>query len=83
MSGLPGMSALWESVAEAAPMKTAPHEQLGFGVLAPDPAHYQPALFRGQYVGGLVVHRKNIHGIRRQRSSLLHADRARRPAFRL
>ena len=38
--GFSGHVRCMESVAETAPVKTAPHEQLGSGVPAPDPAHY-------------------------------------------
>ena len=67
-----------EPVAEAAAVKPAPQEHFGFGILAPDPAHDEPALVRRQYVGDFVPGRRDIRGIRLQRRSPSPADQVQR-----
>ena len=56
-------------VAEAAPVKSAPDDHFGFGILASDPAHDEPTLFRRQYVCNFVSLRRGARGIRLQRRS--------------
>ena len=56
-------------VAEATRVKPVPEDHFGFGILAPDPAHDEPALFRRQYVGDFVAFGVGTHALRLQRRS--------------
>ena len=76
--GLAGQVRSMKPVAEAARVKPAPEEHFGFGVLAPDPAHDEPALFRRQYVGDFLSFRGGALAVRFQRRSPLPANQAER-----
>ena len=65
-------------VAEATRVKPAPEDHFGLGILASDPAHDEPALFRRQYVGDFVSLGVGTHAIRLQRRSPLSAIQVQR-----